>query len=81
MQTLFQALNNVINVAIFIATPILVIALIIAGLNMASADGGRHEKAKRQLIGIVIAVILIFGAKFLVPALVNLVPGATSTQF
>ncbi len=81
MQTLFQALNNVINVAIFIATPILVIALIIAGLNMASADGGRHAKAKKQLIGIVIAVILIFGAKFLVPALVNLVPGATSTQF
>ena len=81
MQTILQALNNLINVAILIASPILVIALIIAGLNMASADAGRHEKAKRQLIGIVIAVILIFGAKFIVPALIGLVPGASSVQF
>lgn len=81
MQTIFEALNNLINVAVFIATPILVIALIIAGLNMASADGGRHERAKRQLIGIVIATILIFGAKFIVPALINLVPGASSPSF
>lgn len=81
MQTILQTLNNLINVAIFIASPILVIALIIAGLNMASADPGRHEKAKRQLIGIVIAVIIIFGAKFIVPALISLVPGASSASF
>ena len=80
MQNLLQALNNLINVALLIATPILVIALIVAGLNMASADGGRHEKAKRQLIGITIAVVIIFGAKFLVPALINLVPGASSAS-
>ena len=81
MQTIFQALNNLINVAIFIASPILVIALIIAGLNMASADGSRHEKAKKQLIGIVVAAIIIFGAKFIIPALINLVPGATGVSF
>lgn len=81
MQTIFQALNNLINVAIFIASPILVIALIIAGLNMASADSSRHEKAKKQLIGIVVAAILIFGAKFIIPALINLVPGATGGAF
>lgn len=80
MQNLLQTLNNLINVALLIATPILVIALIIAGLNMASADGSRHEKAKRQLIGITIAVIIIFGAKFIVPALINLVPGAGSAS-
>ncbi|MCA9744050.1 MAG: hypothetical protein H6695_15505 [Deferribacteres bacterium] len=80
MQNLLQALNNLINVALLIATPILVIALIVAGMNMASADGGRHEKAKRQLIGITIAVVIIFGAKFLVPALINLVPGASSAS-
>jgi len=81
MQTIFQALNNVINAVIFIAAPVLVIALIIAGLNMASADGSRHEKAKKQLIGIVIAAIVIFGAKFIVPAVINLVPGATGVAF
>jgi hypothetical protein len=81
MQTIFQALSNLINAAVFIASPILVIALIIAGLNMASADGGRHEKARKQLIGIVIAAIVIFGAKFIVPAIINLVPGATGVSF
>jgi succinate dehydrogenase hydrophobic anchor subunit len=81
MQTVFQALSNLINAVVFIASPVLVIALIIAGLNMASADGGRHEKAKKQLIGIVIAAIVIFGAKFIVPAIVNLVPGATGVSF
>jgi hypothetical protein len=81
MQTIFQALANLINAVVFIASPVLVIALIIAGLNMASADGGRHEKAKKQLIGIVIAAIVIFGAKFIVPAIVNLVPGATGVSF
>lgn len=81
MQTIFQALNNLINAVVFIASPILVIALIIAGLNMASADGGRHEKAKKQLIGITIAAIVIFGAKFIVPAIINLVPGATGVSF
>jgi hypothetical protein len=81
MQTIFQALNNLINAVVFIASPVLVIALIIAGLNMASADGGRHEKAKKQLIGIVIAAIVIFGAKFIVPAIINMVPGATGVSF
>jgi type IV secretory pathway VirB2 component (pilin) len=80
MQNLLQALNSIIDFALIIAVPILVLAIIIAGLNMASADGGRHEKAKRQIIGIVIAIILIFGAKFLVPALINLVPGASSVS-
>ena len=56
-----------------------IIALIIAGLNMASADGGRHEKAKRQLIGIAIAAIAIFGSKVIVQALVSFVPGANSS--
>jgi type IV secretory pathway VirB2 component (pilin) len=70
-----------INAVVFIASPVLVIALIIAGLNMASADGGRHEKAKKQLIGIVIAAIVIFGAKFIVPAIINMVPGATGVSF
>jgi hypothetical protein len=81
MQTVFQALRNLIDVAILIASPILVIALIIAGLNMASADSGRHEKAKKQIIGIVVAAIVIFGAKFIIPALINLVPGATGVSF
>jgi len=81
MQTIFQALANLINAVVFIASPILVIALIIAGLNMASADGGRHEKARKQLIGIVIAAIVIFGAKFIVPAIINMVPGATGVSF
>jgi hypothetical protein len=81
MQTIFQALSNLINAVVFIASPVLVIALIIAGLNMASADGGRHEKAKKQLIGIVIAAIVIFGAKFIVPAIINMVPGATGVSF
>jgi len=81
MQTIFQALTNLINAVVFIASPILVIALIIAGLNMASADGGRHEKARKQLIGIVIAAIVIFGAKFIVPAIINMVPGATGVSF
>ncbi len=77
MQTVLQALENLTNGLILIASPILVIALIIAGLNMASADGGRHEKAKRQLIGIVIAAIVIFGARFIVNTLVSFVPGAS----
>jgi TRAP-type C4-dicarboxylate transport system permease small subunit len=81
MQTILTALRNVIDVAILIAAPILVIALIIAGLNMASADGSRHEKAKKQLIGIVIAAIIIFGAKIIIPALINLVPGASGVSF
>jgi hypothetical protein len=81
MQTIFQALSNLINAVVFIASPILVIALIIAGLNMASADGGRHEKARKQLIGIILAAIVIFGAKFIVPAIINLVPGATGVSF
>jgi len=77
MQTVLQALENLTNGLILIASPVLVIALIIAGLNMASADGGRHEKAKRQLIGIVIAAIVIFGARFIVNTLVSFVPGAS----
>ena len=81
MQTIITALKNIIDVAVLIAVPILVIALIIAGLNMASADGSRHDKAKKQLIGIVVAVIIIFGAKVIVPALINLVPGAAGGAF
>ena len=77
MQTVLQALQNIINYLVLFASPILVIALIIAGFNMASSDGGRHEKAKRQLIGIAIAAILIFGARFIVPALISLVPGSS----
>jgi len=81
MQTIIQALRNVTDAVIVIAGVILVIALINAGLNMASADGGRQEKAKKQLIGIVIAAILIFGARLIVPAIVQLVPGASATSF
>ena len=77
MQTVLQALQNIINYLVLFASPILVIALIIAGFNMASSDGGRHEKAKRQLIGIALAAILIFGARFIVPALISLVPGSS----
>ncbi len=77
MQTVLQALQNIINYLVLFASPVLVIALIIAGFNMASSDGGRHEKAKRQLIGIAIAAILIFGARFIVPALISLVPGSS----
>lgn len=77
MQTVLQALENLTNGLVLIASPILVIALIIAGLNMASADGGRHEKAKRQLIGIAIAAIIIFGARFIVNTIISFVPGAS----
>ena len=77
MQTVIQALENLTNGLVLIASPILVIALIIAGLNMASADGGRHEKAKRQLIGIAIAAIIIFGARFIVNTIISFVPGAS----
>lgn len=77
MQTIIQALENLTNALVLIAAPILVIALIIAGLNMASADGGRHEKAKKQLIGIAIAAIIIFGAKFIVNTIISMVPGAS----
>jgi hypothetical protein len=77
MQTVLQALQNVINYLVIFASPILVIALILAGFNMASSDGSRHEKAKKQLIGIAIAAILIFGARFIVPALISLVPGSS----
>jgi type IV secretory pathway VirB2 component (pilin) len=76
MQTVLQALQNIINYLVLFASPILVIALIIAGFNMASADSGRHEKAKRQLIGIALSAIIIFGARFIVPALISLVPGS-----
>jgi len=81
MQTILTALRNLIDVATLIAVPILIIALILAGLNMASADGSRHDKAKKQLIGVVIAVIIIFGAKLIIPALINLVPGASGVSF
>ena len=77
MQTVLQALENLTNGLVLIASPILGITLIIAGLNMASADGGRHEKAKRQLIGIAIAAILIFGARFIVNTIISFVPGAS----
>lgn len=80
MQTIIQAINNLTNALLILASPVLIIALIIAGLNMASADGGRHEKAKRQLIGVAIAAVVIFGAKGIVQALIALVPGA-STPF
>jgi len=78
MQTVMQALQNVTNALILLAAPVLVLALIIAGFNMASSDGGRHEKAKRQLIGIAIAAIVIFGARFIVSTLISFVPGASS---
>ena len=77
MQTILQALQNVTNALVLLASPVLVIALIIAGLNMASADGGRHEKAKKQIIGIVLAAIVIFGAKFIVSTLISMVPGSS----
>lgn len=77
MQTILQALQSYTNAIILLASPILVLALIIAGLNMASSDSGRHEKAKRQLIGIAIAAILIFGARFIVSTLISFVPGSS----
>ncbi len=77
MQNVLQALQNLTNAMTLIAAPILVIALIIAGLNLASADGGRHEKAKKQIIGIVIAAVVIFGAKFIVNQLISMVPGSS----
>jgi uncharacterized membrane protein YoaK (UPF0700 family) len=76
MQTVIQSVNNLTNALLILAAPVLIIALIVAGLNMASADSGRHEKAKRQLIGIAVAAIVIFGAKVIVQALVSFVPGA-----
>lgn len=75
MQALEQTLQRVIDAVIFLAGAILIIALINAGLNMASADAGRQEKAKKQFIGIVIAVVVIFGARVIVPALINLAGG------
>jgi type IV secretory pathway VirB2 component (pilin) len=78
MQTILQALQNVTNALILLAAPVLVLALIIAGFNMASSDGSRHEKAKRQLIGIAIAAIVIFGARFIVSTLISFVPGSSS---
>jgi hypothetical protein len=78
MQTVIQALQSVISWLKIFASPVLVIALIIAGFNMASSDSGRHEKAKRQLIGIAIAAILIYGASYIVTALISLVPGSSS---
>ncbi|UCE06257.1 MAG: TrbC/VirB2 family protein [bacterium] len=77
MQTVLQALQNITSALILLASPILVLALIVAGFNMASADSGRHEKAKRQLIGIAIAAILIFGARFIVSTLISMVPGSS----
>ncbi|MDZ7268090.1 MAG: TrbC/VirB2 family protein [candidate division KSB1 bacterium] len=76
MQTVIQALNQLTNALLILASPVMVIALIIAGLNMASADGGRHEKAKKQLIGVALAAIVIFGSKAIVSALISFVPGA-----
>lgn len=75
MPQVTQALQNVIRLLQGVAGLILIIALIIAGLNMASADGGRHEKAKKQLIGIAIAAIVIYGATFIINQLISLVPG------
>lgn len=77
MQTVLQALQNITNALILLASPILVLALIIAGFNMASADSGRHEKAKKQLIGVVIAAVIIFGSRFIVSALISMVPGSS----
>jgi len=78
MQQIIQTLNSLIDVvAIPLASVILVIGLILAGLNMASADAGRQEKAKKQIIGIVIAVIVIFGARLIVRELVGLAGGIT----
>jgi type IV secretory pathway VirB2 component (pilin) len=73
MPQVTQALQNVITLLQSISGLILIIALIIAGLNMASADSGRHEKAKRQMIGIAIAAIVIFGATFIVNQLISLI--------
>ncbi len=75
MQALDQTLQNVINAIVFIAGSILIIALINAGLNMASADPGRQDKAKKQLIGIVIAIVIIFSAKVIIPQLISLAGG------
>ena len=73
MPQVTQALQKVITLLQSVSGLILIIALIIAGLNMASADSGRHEKAKRQLIGIAIAAIIIFGATYIVNQLISLV--------
>ena len=78
MQTILQALDQLTNALLIIASAVLIIALIIAGLNMASADGGRHEKAKKQLIGIALGAVIIFGAKAIVQALIAFVPGGGS---
>jgi len=77
MQTVLQALQNITNALILLASPILVLALIVAGFNMASSDGGRQEKAKRQLIGIAIAAVVIFGSRFIVSTLISFVPGSS----
>ena len=73
MPQVTQALQKVITLLQSVSGLILINALIIAGLNMASADSGRHEKAKRQLIGIAIAAIIIFGATYIVNQLISLV--------
>lgn len=78
MQTILQALDQLTNALLIISSAVLIIALIIAGLNMASADAGRHEKAKRQLIGIALGAVVIFGAKAIVQALIAFVPGGGS---
>lgn len=78
MQTILQALQNVTNAIVLMASPILVLALIVAGFNMASGDGSRHEKAKKQLIGITIAAIVIYGSAAIVPWLISLVPGRSA---
>jgi type IV secretory pathway VirB2 component (pilin) len=77
MQTILQALQNITNALILLASPILVLALIVAGFNMASADGSRHDKAKKQLIGIVLAAVIIFGSRLIVSALISMVPGSS----
>ena len=61
-----------------LAVPVAFQQFITAGLNMASADAGRHEKAKRQLIGIALGAVVIFGAKAIVQALIAFVPGGGS---
>lgn len=40
-------------------------------------EGNPEAEAKRQIIGIVIAAVLIFGAKLIVNAIIALVPGAS----
>jgi len=77
MQTILQSLQHITNALMLLASPILVLALIVAGFNMASGDGGRHEKAKRQLIGIVLAAIVIYGSRLIVSALISMVPGSS----